>query len=110
MGTAAGVGIQVRYAKGTSEVIQLGDDDDIVSFDNAAAIAALLPNNAPKGFACAVVQRGAGQVTFAAQSGGSLVNRQGQFALAGQYAVGTVLVIENPDGASAQWVLAGDTA
>jgi hypothetical protein len=38
------------------------------------------------------------------------MNRQGHVELAGQWAMATIVVDENEDDASAEYVLAGDTA
>jgi hypothetical protein len=69
-----------------------------------------LPRDLPVGFFCYIEQGGAGQVTFAAATGATLVNRQSHTATAGQYGLVSVFVRSNPGGLSAEWALNGDTA
>lgn len=98
----------VDRATGTSWTPAETDSGKIKELSNAATITVTLPSTMPKGFACTVVQMGAGVVDFVPESGGSLVNRQGHNSSAGQYAICTLYVSENTTGAV--WVLGGDTA
>ena len=94
---------------GTTYTTVDGDTGKIVSFSNASAITVTLENSSPKGTAFTWYAKGAGQITFAAEAGGSLVNRQSHTKSAGQYAGGT-LFVESNTGTNAKWVLLGDTA
>ncbi len=76
---------------------------------SGSATTITLPNNLPAGFSMTVVQIGAGQVTFVAASGATLVNRQTQLKTAGQYA-GVSLYVDSNSGTNGAWVLFGDTA
>jgi hypothetical protein len=95
---------------GTTYTIQSTDTGKWVTHDNGGAVTVTLPKTAPIGFVCEGMQIGAGQVTYSAQSGATLINRQSQFKIAGQGGVVSLRVISNSDGNSAVWVLAGDTA
>jgi hypothetical protein len=69
-----------------------------------------LPNDLAVGFQCALTQLGAGQVTFSAESGGALRNRQSHTKVAGQYGTVSLFVIANSGGTAAEWLVVGDTA
>lgn len=99
---------QVERQTGTSYTLTESDTGQIMEFSDAGTITITLPSTMPKGFACTVVQAGAGVLDFVAESGGTLSNRQGHNSSAGQYAVCLLYVSENTSGAA--WVLGGDTA
>ncbi len=105
---------KINFQTGTSYTIDVaGSDSDtgkIIDHSNAGAIAVTLPNSAPVGFACTYVQSGAGQITFSAQSGGTLRNRQSHTKTAGQWGEVALYVRANSGGSAAEWVLGGDTA
>jgi hypothetical protein len=82
----------------------------IVRVNSASPVPVTIPNNLPEGFNCTIVQRGAGQVTFAPASGATLDHRQNHTKTAGQKAVVGVLVDSNVGASSAVVLLAGDTA
>lgn len=65
-----------------------------------------LPATFGKGFYTNVVGIGPGTVTFDPVP----LNASGHSKLAAEYSVGQLLVLDNPDGVSASWLLAGDTA
>jgi hypothetical protein len=93
---------------GTTYTFVAADSGKQVTLTNAAAVAATLPNNLPKGWNCLVWQGGAGQVTFSPASGATLRNRQGQTHTAGQYAMVSLMVMSNSNGTSAVYALGGD--
>ncbi len=66
-----------------------------------------LANIAPAGTECMISCEGAGQITFAAQSGGSVQSRGARFKSNGQYSMITALVVTNT-GTNAAWRLGGD--
>ena len=94
---------------GTTYTLQASDAGKIVELTNAASIALTAPNSLPAGFACTVVQGGAGQVTVASSGSGSVVNRQSQFKTAGVNAM-CALYVRSNSGTNAVWVFGGDTA
>lgn len=94
---------------GTSYTTQASDNGKIKEFNNGASIAVTLHKTAPVGFNMVGVQMGAGQVTYAAEAGGSLRNRSSQTKIAGQYGVTSLYVRTNAGGSAAEWVLSGDT-
>lgn len=94
---------------GTTYTLQASDSGKIVELSNAASIALTAANSLPVGFACTIVQGGAGQVTIASTGSGSVVNRQSQFKTAGQNAMCGVYVRSN-SGTNAVFVFGGDTA
>ncbi len=77
---------------------------------NGSAVTVTCPNSIAAGVDGEVVQQGAGQVTFTAQSGATIQNRQSQFKVAGQYGVVRWKVMTNSDGNSAVYSIAGDTS
>ena len=101
--------LSTNFQTGTSYTLLAADAGKLVDYTNASAIAVTLPATFPVGFNCDWLQGGAGQITFAAASGGTLVNRQSHTKSYGQYAGGSLLVRANSGGSAAQWVLFGDT-
>lgn len=95
---------------GVAYTFQASDNGKPVTLTNAAAIAATLPNNLPKGWNVIAYQGGAGQITFSAAGGALLRNRQSQSKTAGLYAMVSLLCISNTTGTNAVYVLGGDTA
>lgn len=89
--------------------IQLTDDSRVVDMSGASAQNVVVPRNAavafPIGSQVMVVQSGAGQVTFSADTGVSLLSFSGYTKLAGQYA-GASLVKKNTN----VWYLFGNTS
>jgi hypothetical protein len=100
----------INTQTGTSYSLVASDSGKVVELVNAAAIALTVPATLAKGFACTIVQGGAGQVTLAAGSGGTQRNRAGHTKLAGQWAEGTIYVRANSGGSAAEYVFAGDSA
>ncbi len=98
----------INTQTGTSYTLDAADTGKIVELSNASAIALTLPATAAVGFACTLVQAGAGQVTFAAGGSGSLRNRQSHTKLAGQWAMASAYVRTNSGGSAAEWVVSGD--
>lgn len=101
---------EVVVDTGTTLTLSGSHRGRILTQNNASAITTTLPNSLEIGFSVTIYQKGAGQITFAAGSGATLVNRQTQTKTAGQYAVVTLFVEANSGGTAAVWVLAGDTA
>lgn len=62
------------------------DNGALVVMNKGSAVTVTIPTLLPVGFRCRVLQKGAGQVTFAA-SGTTIRNYDGQTKTAGQYAV-----------------------
>lgn len=101
--------LSTNFQTGTSYTILAADSGKLVDYTNSSAITVTLPATFAVGFNCDWLQGGAGQITFAAASGGTLVNRQSHTKSYGQYAGGSLLVRANSGGSAAQWVLFGDT-
>lgn len=94
---------------GTTYTLQASDSGKIVELTNAAAIALTADPALPAGFACTIIQGGAGVVTVASSGSGTVVNRQSQFKTAGANAMCAIYVRSN-SGSDAVFVLGGDTA
>jgi hypothetical protein len=67
------------------------DNAEVIKSDAASAITVTIPTGLPTGFNCMVLQYGAGQITFAAASGVTIINRNSYTKTLGQYAIATVL-------------------
>jgi hypothetical protein len=94
----------VNAQTGTSYTLQASDNGKVITCNNASAITVTVPSGLGAGFNCAVIQKGAGQVTFS-PSGVTVNNRQGHTKTAGQKAVvGLVADVAN------NFYLGGDTA
>lgn len=88
----------------------LTDDDcgKVVLMNKATPITVTIPDTLKEGFACLVVQTGAGLVSFAASGAATLSNRQGHTGVAGQYSGAALNQLGV--GGSNDYVLVGDTA
>jgi hypothetical protein len=95
---------------GTSYTLVAADLGKRKRTTNAAAVAVTLPKTLEQGFSVLFCQAAAGQITFAAETGGTLNNRAGDSKTAGQWSEVSLTVDSNADGISAAWVLSGDTA
>ena len=89
---------------GTVYTILASDAGKVITCNNGSAVTVTVPASLGAGFACSVVQKGAGQVTFVASST-TINNRQSHTKIAGQHGVVTLI-----STASDVFVLAGDTA
>ena len=99
----------VTTQTGTTYTLAAADCGTTVRFTSGSAITVTLPNSLSAGCHVAVVQDGAGQITFSAAGGGSLQNRQSHTKTAGQYAGVGLSVNDNSGGSAAAWRLFGDT-
>jgi hypothetical protein len=83
---------------------------DTIYVDSATSVTCTLPNDLSVGLMVAIVQVGAGTVSFTAESGGTRNSRGGLVDTAGQYAIALVLVHTNTSGSNAAWIVGGDIA
>ena len=88
---------------GTTYTLVAGDNGKVVVLDNAYAVTVTVPSGLGAGFNCSFVQKGAGQVSFAASST-TINNRQSHTKIAGQYGAASVVAY-----AADTFVLTGDT-
>lgn len=94
---------------GTTYTLVAADSGKIVELTNASAIALTADPALPAGWACTVVQGGAGQVTVASTGSGTVVNRQSHTKTAGQNAM-CALYVRSNSGSNGVFVFGGDTA
>lgn len=99
----------IEDVTGTTYTVLLADNGKIKRFTNGSAITVTLPSSFVQGFNIGWIQSGAGQITFAAASGGTLANLSSQSKSGGAKAVGGLFVEANSDNISAAWVLSGAT-
>jgi hypothetical protein len=99
----------INTQTGTSYTLVAADSGKIVELTNGSAIALTAAPTLPKGFACTLVQGGAGAFTITSTGAGTVVNRQSQFDSAGLNAMCAVYVRSN-SGSNAVFVFGGDTA
>ena len=85
----------------------LGDAGAVRRFTGAGAITIYLRNNARAGETFTAFQYN-GQITFAAELGGSVVSLGGKTKSAGTYARVRCECVNNVGGAAAEWILSGD--
>ena len=101
--------IALNAQTGTSYTAVLGDDGDLVTCDNAAAITFTVPPNSSVAFGIGtqinIMQLGAGQVTITAGAGVTLRSSGSRLKTNGQYAVVTCCKI-----ATDTWVVIGNLA
>lgn len=96
----------VNAQTGTSYTLVAADEGRLVALDNAAAITVTVPANASVAFSIGaqinLTQKGAGQVTVAAD-GGVTIQAAETLLLRAQYSCATLIKI-----AADEWILAGD--
>ena len=99
--------IALNAQTGTSYTAVLGDDGDLITFDNASAIAFTIPPNSSVAFGIGtqinIMQLGAGQVTVTAGAGVTLRSEGSKLKTKGQYSVATCCKI-----ATDTWVVIGN--
>ena len=104
-GTAiSGFDASINDQTGTTYTLVAGDNGKVVVLDNASAVTVTVPSGLGAGFNCSFVQKGAGQVSFAASST-TINNRQSHTKINAQYGVASIVAY-----AADTFVLAGDTA
>lgn len=99
---------KINAQTGTTYTTLDSDHGKIITLSNAGAITLTLHEDAAAGFSCLIIQLGAGQVTVAAGGTGHIRNFDSHTKLAGQYAMGTLLVVSNA-GTAPEVYLAGNT-
>jgi hypothetical protein len=82
--------VAINAQTGTSYTIDDSDHGKIVTCSNAAAITVTVPSGLPIGFACEVIQIGAGTVTFSAS--GTTINSAGALLSIGAQHAAAALV------------------
>jgi hypothetical protein len=88
--TLSGFGAKITSIS-TSYSLAATDNAEVIQSTAASAITITIPTGLPTGFNCMVLQYGAGQITFAAASGVTIINRNSYTKTLGQYAIATVL-------------------
>lgn len=86
-------------------VVQNVDVNTLLSVNSATPVTMTLPATLPRGACISFIQTGVGSVTLSPASGASLP--QGSAATSFRYQIIAAIVIANPDGASATWVVGG---
>lgn len=94
---------------GTAYTLQAADLGKRKRTTDSSAVTVTLPKSFGQGFSVLFCQASAGQITFVAEAGGSLNNRAGNSKTVDQWSEVSLTVDSNSDGASAAWVLSGDT-
>lgn len=90
--TLSGFGAQIN-AISASYSLAATDNSEVVQSNAASAITVTIPAGLPTGFNCMVLQYGAGQITFSAASGVTIINRNNYNKTIGQFALVTMLHI-----------------
>jgi hypothetical protein len=90
--TLSGFGAQINTISAAYQLAAT-DNSEVIQSNAASAITITIPAGLPTGFNCMVLQYGAGQITFAAASGVTIINRNSYTKTIGQYALATVLHI-----------------
>jgi len=89
---------------GTTLTLTSAHNGKQLNFTNAGAVTVTVPTGLPTGFACSIVQVGAGQVTLAAS--GTTLNKRIGLKTAAQHAVIALLY----EGSANTYVVSGDAA
>lgn len=98
-GSITGSGNLTAAMSGTVQIVNSGSN-----------VTLTMPNSLEVGWTCTFVQIGAGQAIFAAGSGATINNRQGDDRTHSQWAMAVLTVVTNSGGSAAVAVLGGDTA
>ena len=80
----------VNAQTGTSYTLQDSDNGKLVTLDNASAITLTVPSGLSSDFACALLQKGAGNVTISAGTGVTINNIDSNTTTEGQWALASV--------------------
>jgi hypothetical protein len=99
--------MQLAAAQSANFTLDSTFSGKLVPWTKSTAGTITLSNAAPVGFNALISCEGAGQITFAAQAGGSVQSRGARLKSNGQYSVITAIVYSN-SGTNAAWRLAGD--
>jgi len=104
-GTAIlGFDASINDQTGTTYTLLSSDNGKVVVLNNGSAVTVTVPSGLGAGFNCSFIQKGAGQVSFAASST-TVNNRQSHTKINAQYGVASIVAY-----AADTFVLAGDTA
>lgn len=103
-GNSVGVPL-VRTVSGTTDTILVTDAGNAVRYTAGGAIAVDVPGGLGAAFTCLLLQIGAGAFTVTGTAGATVVNRQTQFASAGQSAQCSLFA-----DAADHLIFGGDTA
>lgn len=95
---------------GTAYTLELDKVGQVIEARSGSATTFTLSNYIPEGACWLIVQKGAGQITLTAGSGATLRNSSSYTKTRAQYSVMSLYVSTNPNGVSAEYVLAGDGA
>lgn len=93
----------INAQTGTTYTLAATDNGKVLMFSNASAITVTVPSSLPVGFACTIIQLGAGQVTLSAS--GVTLNGKNGLKTSGQHA--RIGIIEYTNNV---FNVAGDTA
>lgn len=80
----------INAQTGTTYTLQDSDNGKLVTLDNASAITLTVPSGLSSDFACALLQKGAGNVTISAGSGVTVNNIDNNTTTDGQWALASV--------------------
>jgi hypothetical protein len=101
---------RVRDEGGANYNFVNADTGQVIRFTNAGGCAALLHKAAPVGWMITGYQGGSNQVVFTVESGATIQNRQSHTKTAGQFAMVSIVCVQNTGGSAAVFALSGDTA
>lgn len=106
----AGPGADINVQTGTTYTLKATDNGRTITLDNAAAITLTLPQTSTEAidvdFQCAIIQKGAGQVTVAIEGTDTVLSKSSNLKLAAQGVAATI--IKTTDGSPNAWALFGD--
>jgi len=100
----SGFDATINDQTGTAYTLLASDNGKVVVLNNGSAVTVTVPSGLGVGFNCSFVQKGAGQVSFAASST-TIYNRQSHTKINAQYGVASIVAY-----VADTFVLAGDTA
>lgn len=91
--TIAGFAANINTQTGATYTLTVADNGKIITFSNACTVT--VPSTLFAGFNCFLLQAGTGQVTIVGATGVTVNNRTSYTKTAGQYAIATILGLNN---------------
>jgi hypothetical protein len=108
--TASRAAGYVEHKESIFYILTPSDSGLIIDHEQESNSIVGLPNDAPVGFCIELIQSGNGRIDFQPQPGATIFNKHGHTKTASKWSWVKLVVRKNSTGASAVYVLTGDTA
>ncbi len=99
--------LDVKTIADTSYTLVPTDENKLLRFTANSPVTLIGPRNFGAGWACGVLQRGTGSISFEDSDGNPITNEFGLSSTYGPKSISGVLVDYNADGLTADWLATG---